>query len=68
MFDRSFLANLDRSGLRRALWLLRRQDARPSEINPAAAQPRLRYSARTDDAVASPSYWKTPRRTSDEKS
>lgn len=34
----SFLAAFDRAGLRRALWLLRRQDARPYEINPAAAQ------------------------------
>jgi uncharacterized protein (DUF3084 family) len=37
-FDRQFLASLDRKGLRRALWLLRRQDARPNEVNPAAAQ------------------------------
>jgi hypothetical protein len=34
----TFLAALDRAQLRRALWLLRRQDARPYEINPAAAQ------------------------------
>ena len=37
-FDRQFLANLDRAGLRRALWLLRSQDSRPTEPNPAAAQ------------------------------
>jgi len=37
-YDREFLSRLDRSGLRRALWLLRRQDARPNETNPAAAQ------------------------------
>lgn len=37
-FDRKFLAGLDKCKLRRALWLLRRQDARPGEINPAAAQ------------------------------
>lgn len=37
-YDRAFLARLDRSGLRRALWYLRRQDARPYEPNPAAAQ------------------------------
>jgi hypothetical protein len=36
--DREFLAACDRAALRRALWLLRRQDARPFEINPAAAQ------------------------------
>ena len=32
------LASLDRTSLRRALWLLRRQAARPHEANPAAAQ------------------------------
>lgn len=37
-FKTAFIAELDRAGLRRALWLLRRQDARPHEINPAAAQ------------------------------
>jgi hypothetical protein len=37
-FDRSFLARLERADLRRALWLTRRQDARPHEINLAAAQ------------------------------
>ena len=37
-YDRAFLAKLDRSNLRRALWLMRRQDARPREVNPAAAQ------------------------------
>jgi hypothetical protein len=37
-FDRNFLASLDRAGLRRALWLLRRQDNRPREVNHAAAQ------------------------------
>lgn len=37
-FNTAFVAELDRAGLRRALWLLRRQDARSREINPAAAQ------------------------------
>ena len=37
-YDREFLSKLDRAGLRRALWLTRRQDARPHEVNPAAAQ------------------------------
>ena len=37
-YDREFLGKLDRAGLRRALWLMRRQDARPDESNPAAAQ------------------------------
>lgn len=37
-FDRSYLAALSRTELRRVLWFLRRQDARPHEPNPAAAQ------------------------------
>jgi len=37
-YSRAFLADLDRAGLRRALWLLRYQDARPEKVNPAAAQ------------------------------
>ncbi len=37
-YDRDFLKTLNRAGLRRALWLTRRQNARPGEINPAAAQ------------------------------
>lgn len=37
-FDREFIQSRDRAQLRRALWLLRRQDARPHESNPAAAQ------------------------------
>jgi hypothetical protein len=66
-YDREFLAGLDRSGLRRALWLLRRQDARPAEVNPAAAQ----Y-----DNLATPSSvraeyrrrgWKVPRLTRAER-
>jgi hypothetical protein len=36
--DRKFLQRLDRHGLIRALRLLRRQDARPRESNPEAAQ------------------------------
>lgn len=38
MANKDFLSRLDRSGLRRALWLMRRQAARPHEVNPAAAQ------------------------------
>lgn len=34
----AFLARLGRADLRRALRLTRRQKARPSEVNPAAAQ------------------------------
>lgn len=37
-YKKEFLSSLDRSNLRRALWLMRRQEARPREINPAAAQ------------------------------
>lgn len=37
-YNRVFLGTLDRKGLRRALWFTRRQDARPAELNPAAAQ------------------------------
>lgn len=37
-YDRQFLSRLDRHGLRRALWLLRRQSTRPLDVNPAAAQ------------------------------
>jgi hypothetical protein len=36
--DRSFVRSLSVKDLRRALWLLRRQDARPFEPCPAAAQ------------------------------
>lgn len=35
---RSFLAGFDRPGLRRALWCMRRAEARPAEINLAANQ------------------------------
>jgi hypothetical protein len=37
-YDRGFLRQLDRAELRRALRLMRRQDAYPDEVNPAAAQ------------------------------
>jgi hypothetical protein len=37
-YDRAFLQRLARGDLRRALRLLRRQKARPHELNPAAAQ------------------------------
>ncbi len=65
--QRTFLKSLDRPGLRRALWLLRRQEARPHEPNPAAAQ----Y-----DGLATPSRvrseyrrrgWKVPKRSRDER-
>lgn len=37
-YDKAFLSKLNRQQLRRALWYTRRQDARPAELNPAAAQ------------------------------
>jgi hypothetical protein len=37
-YNREFIARLDRFDLRRALRFLRRQESRPNEVNPAAAQ------------------------------
>lgn len=37
-YNKSFLMRLDRTSLRRALWFTRRQETRPNENNPAAAQ------------------------------
>jgi len=66
-FKRSFLAALDRAQLRRALRLLRRQDARPREINPAAAQ----YDCLATSASVRAEYrrrgWKVPVRTAWER-
>lgn len=66
-FDRVFLAGLDRSELRRALRLVRRQDARPDEVNPAAAQ----YDGLATAASVRAEYrrrsWKVPQRTPWEK-
>lgn len=65
--QRAFFAKLDRKDLRRALWLLRRQAARPHEPNPSAAQ---------FDGLATPSMvrseyrrrgWKVPKPTRDER-
>lgn len=62
-----FLAALDRAGLRRALWLLRRQDAHPFEINPAAAQ----YDNLATPASVRAEYhrrgWKVPKPTRAER-
>ena len=62
-YDRAFLARLDRADLRRALWLTRRQDARPHEINPAAAQ----YDGLATPASVRAEYrrrgWKVPKPT-----
>ena len=67
-YDRGFLASLDRPGLRRALRLLRRQDARPAEINPAAAQ----YDSHATPSSVRAEYrrrgWKLPKLTRWERS
>ena len=62
-FQPEFLAKLDRAGLRRALWLLRRQDARPHEINPAAAQYDGLATACSVRAEYKRRGWKTPKPT-----
>lgn len=66
-FDRAFLAGLDRAGLRRALWFTRRQDARPSEANPAAAQ----YDGLATPGSVRAEYrrrgWRVPRPTRGER-
>lgn len=62
-FDREFLRSLNRTELHRALQLLRRQDARPHESNPAAAQ----YDRLATVASVRAEYrrrgWKVPSRT-----
>lgn len=66
-YKRTFLAKLSRGDLRRALWLLRRQDARPRERNPAAAQ----YDSLATSASVRAEYrrrgWKVPKPTRDER-
>lgn len=66
--DRAFLARQDRAGLRRALWYTRRQDARPFEINPAAAQ----YDGLATAGAVRAEYrrrgWKVPQPTRAERS
>ncbi len=60
-FDRPFLASLSRLSLRRALRFLRRQDARPYEVNPAAAQ----YDGLATSSAVRAEYrrrgWRVPR-------
>lgn len=64
---REFLASLDSRGLRRALWLLRRQDARPNEISPAAAQ----YDGLATTGYVRAEYrrrgWRVPKSTQGER-
>lgn len=63
----TFLAALDRAQLRRALWLLRRQDARPAEINPAAAQYDNLATASSVRAEYKRRGWKIPKPTRAER-
>lgn len=65
--DREFLSKLDRSGLRRALWLLRRENARPYEVNPAAAQYSGLATLRGVHAEYRRRGWKLPKITKNEK-
>jgi len=66
-YDRAFIGSLDRSGLRRALWFTRRQDALPHEINPAAAQ----YDGLATAGAIRAEYrrrgWRLPRPTKSER-
>lgn len=63
----AFLTALDRHDLRRALWLLRRQRARPYEVNPAAAQ----YDGHATEYQVRAEYrrrgWKLPKSTRAER-
>jgi len=59
----SFLTELDRASLRRALWFLRRQDARPHEVNPAAAQYDRLATAASVRAEYKRRGWKVPKPT-----
>lgn len=61
--NREFLKKLDRQGLRRALCFLRRQDSRPYELNPAAAQYDTHASTRGVMAEYRRRGWKIPKRT-----
>lgn len=65
-YDKQFIQNLDRPSLRRALWLLRRQNSR-HEINPAAAQ----YDGHATLASIRAEYkrrkWKLPKATRAER-
>ncbi len=60
-YNPKFLASLDQASLRRALWFCRRQDARPNEINPAAAQYDGLATANSIRAEYRRRGWKIPR-------
>ena len=66
-YDRAFLGRLDRKELRRALWYMRRQDARPQEANPAAAQYDGLATAGSVRAEYRRRGWKIPKPTNAER-
>lgn len=68
IYDRKFLSELDRSGLRRALKLLRYQDRHPHESIPAAAQYDGLATPRSIMAEYRRRGWKVPQRTRTERS
>jgi hypothetical protein len=66
-YDRAFLGKLDRGQLRRALWYVRRQRARPHECNPAAAQYDRLATPMSVYAEYRRRGWKIPKMTALEK-
>jgi len=68
IINKEFIRSLDRQQLRRALWFLRRQDSRPYELNPAAAQ----YDSLASTSAIRSEYrrrgWKLPKITRGERS
>lgn len=66
-YNSAFLASLDRTSLRRALWFTRRQAARPNEVNPAAAQYDRLATASSVRAEYKRRGWKIPRSLSTER-
>lgn len=65
--DRHYLAHLTRPELRRALWLLRRQDSHPHEPNPAAAQLDAVATTHAVRAEYRRRGWKVPKPTRPER-
>lgn len=66
-FNRAFLARCNRASLRHALWLTRRQYARPHEINPAASQYDGIATASSIRAEYRRRGWKVPKPTHAER-
>lgn len=67
-YSRKILSEMTRSQLRRALCCLRRQDARPKEANPAAAQYDGIATTRSVFAEYRRRGWKIPKRSKFEQS